>query len=321
MPKPKDRPPHTTRRWVFRICGSLVHLLLWFLRTTSPERFQRIARPVVRLILKAAVPSRRLTGLIDAAFGDSLDDSAKLDLAEKVKRQCADAAVDSLLHIGYPERLRDILHIQGLENLDRALIRRHGVIALGFHLGNFLLVGGALMLRGYSIHCLFRFLDDERFMKLILRHSRSFFSTLIPSIPRRDAVKKILTVLRQNQTVLILGDNLKRGEVETRLFDRPVRSARGPVSLALRSGATVLPMYLIRNDVGGLELVIEDELKLIRSGDLQVDLQVNTDRIMERLESLIRRYPDQWYWLTAEIPLRDPELSTKGVTCHPGGRW
>ncbi len=313
MPKPIDRPPHTTRRWLFRVCGSLAHLLLWFLRTTSPVRFERIARPVIRLFLKVAIPSRRLTGLIGAAFGDSLDTSAKLDLAKKVKRQCADAAVDSLLHIGYPERLRDILHIQGLEHLDRALARGHGVIALGFHLGNFLLVGGALMPRGYSIHCLFRFLDDVKFMELILRHSRSFFSTLIPSMPRRVAVKKILTALRQNHTVLILGDNLKRGEVETRLFDRPVRSARGPASLALRSSATILPMYLIRNDVGGLELVIEDELELIRSGNLQADLQVNTDRIMGRLESLIRRYPDQWYWLTAKIPLKDDELSTKEV--------
>ena len=313
MPPPREGPQRATQWLFFRGCGGLARVLLRLMRMTSPERFGRLARPVVRLFLSVAVSRRRLVAVMDAAFGESWDKAAKLGLARDVQRQGADAAVDSLLHIGHPERLRDTLRVRGLEHLDAALGRGHGVIALSFHLGNFLLVGGGLGLRGYSIQCLFRFLDDEKFMELVLRHSRSFFAGLIPSIPRRDAVRKILAVLRDNQTVLILGDNLKRGEVETRLFGRPVRSARGPVSLALRSGAAVLPVYLIRNDAGGLELVVEEEMQLTRTGDLHADVQVNTDRIMERLETLIRRYPDQWYWLTARIPPRDEAFPSREV--------
>ena len=313
MSKPGNRPQRTTQWLFFRVCGGLLHVLFRVLRTTSPEGFRRFARPVVRLVLSLALSRRRLVTVMDAAFGASWAPATKLGLARGVQRQCAEAAVDSLLHLGHPERLRGVLRVRGLEHLDAALAKGHGVIALGFHLGNFLLVGAGLGLRGYSIHCLFRFLDDERFMDVVLRHSRAFFAGLIPSMPRRDAVGKILAVLRDNQTVLILGDNLKRGEVETRLFGRPVRSARGPVSLALRSGAAVLPVYLIRNDSGELELVIEEELKLARTGDLHADLQANTDRIMECLEALIRRYPDQWYWLTAKIPPRRGALSPKEV--------
>lgn len=320
MPKPGDRPRPTTRPWFFRICCGLLHILLRLLRTTSPERFQRLARPVVRLFLAAAVSRRRLAAVMDAAFGDSWDEAARLRLARDVQRQCADAVVDSLLHIGHPERLGETLRVRGLDHLDAALSRGHGVIALGFHLGNFLLVGGALGLRGYSIHCLFRFVDDEKFMDVALRHSPSFFAGLIPSMPRRDAVRKILAVLRDNQIVLILGDNLKRGEVETRLFGRPVRSARGPVSLALRSGAAVLPVYLVRNEAGGLELVVEEALELTRTGDLQADLQANTDHIMELLEALVRRYPDQWYWLTAKIPPRDQGLSPNRADWSHAGK-
>ena len=296
------RPQRATRWLFFRVMGGLVHFLIGVVRRTSPERFRRFARPVVRLFLAAAVSRRRLVEVMDAAFGESWSGAAKLELAGDVKRQCAEAVVDSLLHIGHPERLRDTLRIRGTEHLDAALKRGRGVIALGFHLGNFLLVGAGLGLHGHSVHCLFRFLDDRKFNDLVLSGSGCFFAGLIPSIPRRDAVGKILAVLRDNRTVLILGDNLKRGEVETRLFGRPVRSARGPVSLALRSGAAVLPVYVIRNDAGGLELVVEEEMKLTRSGDLHADVQANTDRIMERLETLVRRYPDQWYWLTARIP-------------------
>lgn len=302
MPKPGDRPQRVGQWLFFRVCGGLIRLLLRLVRTASPERFGRVARPVVRLFLAVAVSRRRLLAVMDAALGDSWTPGARLRLARDVQRRCADMVVDSLLHIGRPERLPEVLSVRGLEHLDAALSRGHGVIALSFHLGNFLLVGAGLGLHGYPVHCLYRYLDDRKFNDLVLNGSGCFFAGVIPSIPRREAVGKILAVLRDNRTVLILGDNLKRGEVETRLFGRPVRSARGPVSLALRSGAAVLPVYVIRNDAGGLELVVEEEMKLTRSGDLHADVQANTDRIMERLETLVRRYPDQWYWLTARIP-------------------
>ncbi len=306
-------PLPTRHRVFFRVCTGLVHVLLWLLRRTSAERFGRFARPVVRTFVSLAVSRRRMTAIMDAAFGESCAPATKRGLAKGVQRQCADGIVDCLIHVGHPERLRGIVRIRGIDHLDAALRRGRGVIALGFHFGNFLLLGAALGLQGYAVHCLFRFLEDERFMELVRRHSRRFFAGLIPSIPARDAARKILAVLGGNDVVLILGDSLKRGELETRLFGRPVRSSRGAASLAIRSGAAVLPMHLVRGYAGEPELVIEEEMEMVRTGDLRRDVQANTDRFMERLEDLVRRYPDQWHWLTARIPPRDEALPPKGV--------
>ena len=310
MPPPTRHPP---RALFFRVCAGLARVLLRLLRRMSAERFGRLARPVVRTFVSLAVSRRRMTAVMDAAFGESCAPATKRGLAKGVQRQCADGIVDCLIHVGHPERLRGMVRVRGLEHLDAALRRGRGVVALGFHFGNFLLLGAALGLRGYTVHCLFRFLEDERFMELVLDHSRRFFAGLIPSIPARDAVRKILTVLRGNDVVLILGDSLKRGEIETWLFGRPVRSSRGAASLAIRSGAAVLPVYLVRGYDGGLELVVEEEMEMVRTGDLRRDVQVNTDRFMERLEDLVRRYPDQWYWLTARIPPGDEAPPPEGV--------
>jgi len=71
--------------------------------------------------------------------------------------------------------------------------------------------------------------------------------------------------------------------------------------LALRSGAALVPLYLIRNYQGGMDLIIEPEITLGRNGRLSEDITHNTHQIVGYLENLIRRYPDQWNWLTVRM--------------------
>ena len=52
---------------------------------------------------------------------------------------------------------------------------------------------------------------------------------------------------------------------------------------------------------GGMELVIEREIEMTRNGSLANDIAQDTQRAVSYLESLIRRYPDQWNWLTVRM--------------------
>jgi KDO2-lipid IV(A) lauroyltransferase len=136
---------------------------------------------------------------------------------------------------------------------------------------------------------------------IIERHLSSFHQRVIPSRPRRLAARRVLEALKRNEIVFILGDNLKKGKVETFFFGQRVPSPRGPVSLARRSGAPLVPMYLIRNYHGGLQLIIEPELLLIGNGNVYEDILSHTRQVVRHLESLIGRYPDQWNWLTVRM--------------------
>ena len=289
------------RALIYRVWEGLWRFLVQVLRVTPPDRFKRLFTPILTPLVRCAVPRRRIVAVMDAAFGDSYTPAAKRGLARGVQQRIVENVLDCLVQMGYPERLRGVLDIQGQENLDAALAKGRGVIALSFHLGNFVLLSAAMGAAGCPVHTLIRFLDDERLNKLLLQHSRAFFTELMPSLPRREAVRKILGTLRNNGAVMMLADNLKRGELETTLFGRPVRTARGFVSLALRTGAPVLPVYLVRGRSGRLQLVIEPEMEMVRTGEMGADLAANTDRIMRLLEELVRRYPDQWYWLTVKL--------------------
>jgi lauroyl/myristoyl acyltransferase len=69
------------------------------------------------------------------------------------------------------------------------------------------------------------------------------------------------------------------------------------VSLALRTGAAVVPACIVRQADDSLRLVIEPELELERGERNAEAIRENTVRITRWLERLLRSYPEQWNWM------------------------
>jgi KDO2-lipid IV(A) lauroyltransferase len=283
--------------WCFRLMAQAL----------PPRAFRWVARPVLGFLIAAVVPKGRIIKNLTAAFGETYSPASKRGLAKGVQEHFVKNLIDCFFQLRFSGYTRQVVAIQGRENLEAALAKRKGIIALGAHIGNFVLVGTRLGSEGLPFHTLFRLPKDKGIQSLIKNHMDNFSQKIIPSSPKRTAVVSILQTLRQNGIVFILADNLRSGKVQTQLFGQRVRTSRGPVSLALRSGAPVLPVYLIRSYTGDLRLVIEPEIPLMRSASLAADIVANTFHVAARLEQLIRRYPDQWNWLT--VRMRGPHDS------------
>ena len=291
-----------TLAWLLHRClEGIFFIYLGFFRLLPLILFRRLLRPVLKIIISLVIPRRRIVKNINAAFGETYSGATKNGLAKGVQEHFVTTLLDCFLQLADPEHARRNVAVEGLENLRAALAKGNGVIALGAHIGNFVLVGTRLAMEGYPVSTLFRLPADTRLKDIIERHLPSFHQQVIPSQPRRAAVRRVLKALKHNEIVFILGDNLKVGKVQTFLFGQRVHTPRGPATLALRSGAAVVPMYLIRNYRGGLQLVIEPEILLIRNGNVYEDVTGNTRQIVRYLESLIARYPDQWNWLTVRM--------------------
>ncbi|HEY1375078.1 MAG TPA: hypothetical protein VGH50_21575 [Candidatus Binatia bacterium] len=308
-----------SRRAADRLAYRAIELLFvafrFFIRCLPADTFRRLAAPAVGLVVRILIPRRRIVKNLHAAFGRSYSAATKAGLARGVQDNFARGVMDCFLQLADPERARRKIAIEGIEHLEAALAKGNGVIALGAHIGNFVLVGTRLGMESYSVSTLFRVPDDERLRALIERHLRFFHQQVIPSRPRRPAIRAMAEKLKRNEIVFILGDNLKQGKVEGSLFGRRVYTPRGPASLALRTGAALVPMYLVRNYNGKLTLMIEPELLLIRNGSVYEDVSGNTRRIVGYLERLIGRYPDQWNWLTVRMrknPRAEAEQSAQG---------
>lgn len=201
-----------------------------------------------------------------------------------------------LMHVP-KERIVAAVAIEGEEHLKRALAKGKGVIALSAHLGNFTILGPRLAATGYSFTALIKQPRDRRFAKVMDDYRAQVGVATISAKPRREAARGVLKALRANHIVLVIADEFKSGGVPVDFFGIPSLAPRGPATLALRTGAATVPMFVTRDGADRLTLFIEPEIELVQTGDLERDVTENTVLFTRYLEALIRRYPDQWNWL------------------------
>lgn len=116
------------------------------------------------------------------------------------------------------------------------------------------------------------------------------------------AASKSLRALHAGRVLCLLSDRVVGGTpgVKVELFGAPAFLPAGPVTLALRTGAPLLPCAVYfgagAGATGHLALV-EEPLTLPRKGRLRDDIQAGTQLLAERLEVLIKQAPTQWHMM------------------------
>ena len=195
--------------------------------------------------------------------------------------------------------LRSEIAVAGREHLDAALAKGNGVILLSGHLGNFFLIGTRLALEGYPLHVVVNQPSHGQFAKLMDDYRLKVRQKTIHARPRPEAVRELARVLRSNGLALLIADEYRTGSgILVPFFGRSVLARRGPATLALRTGAAVVPTYLVRGAERQLQLIIEPELELVRRERNKAEIRENTLRMTQWLERTVRAYPDQWNWMT-----------------------
>jgi KDO2-lipid IV(A) lauroyltransferase len=117
-------------------------------------------------------------------------------------------------------------------------------------------------------------------------------------IYKKGALPDMRQALRRNEIVGLLVDQSRRKEsVEVNFFGHRVPATPAAAFLGLRCKSPVLPIFCIREISGQLTIHVDEPLDLKWSGDLRADVQANTQLINDAVEKMIRRYPEQWFWL------------------------
>jgi KDO2-lipid IV(A) lauroyltransferase len=79
-------------------------------------------------------------------------------------------------------------------------------------------------------------------------------------------------------------------------FGYPVPSFKGPMVLAMRTGATILPGFIVYDKGWRHKLFIEKPFSVETTGNQERDIADNLARLMKLIEEYIERYPEQWWW-------------------------
>jgi len=230
------------------------------------------------------------------AYGHEKDPREMRLVAKKVFKNLAQI----LFEIGWSLKLADkdfdrFFSIDGLANLGAAYEKGRGVIILTGHLGNWELLAIIFKMIGYPTSFVYRPLDSSPVNGFFEAYRTRFDGKLIPA---KWSIGRILRSLRQGELVgILLDQNVAWYEgVFVDFFGRPACTNKGMALLALKTGAPVVPMFLVREGLG-FRAEIGKEIPMVKTGDMTQDLEANTQQYNDVIEAFVRRYPDQWFWV------------------------
>ncbi len=195
------------------------------------------------------------------------------------------------------EKLLAKVEIEGRSHLEAALRQGKGIIFLLGHIGNWELLGCMARVLGNNLIALARPLKKNRWLDRFIGDVRR--SSGLHVLSTKRAARQVVSALRRNKMVGILIDQReKRAEgVGVDFFGQNASTTPASAFFALKTGAVVIPVYSIRLKGGKHRIVAEPPVELIVTGNKAEDIRINTQRHTKVLESIIRRFPDQWFWI------------------------
>ncbi len=223
--------------------------------------------------------------------------SEKKEIARDFFIFMAQTSFELLHFLENPEQLKGI-RIEGREYLDKALEKGKGIIILTAHLGNFPLMSLKLAKEGYPVHFVTRPMRDEKASDYIHKLRTDAGVKTIFSYPRRECVQGILGALRSNELVVIQMDqNFGTGGVWVNFFGKLAATPVGPITLALRTKAAVVPAYIIKEAMGKHCIKIFPEEDLILTEDKDETVLLNAIKFTRIIEGWVREATYQWGWI------------------------
>lgn len=187
------------------------------------------------------------------------------------------------------ENIHDIVKVRGLENMRNAFRKGKGVIGLTAHLGNWELGGVVTALLGFSINVVALSHENTRINRLFVNQRAT---KGVRVIPVGSGAAEYISVLKKNQIIGLVGDRLTSDAgIEVKFFNKQALVPRGPAVLSLRTGAPIVPSFMIRTPKDKFDFIYEEPIDPANFRNVE-DV---TRRIISILERYIREYPSQWF--------------------------
>ena len=219
---------------------------------------------------------------------------------KKIARQVFINLMQVVFEIGWSLKLKESqfaehFKIDGYHHIKSAYEKGRGVLALTAHFGNWeLLTIIAAMIR-FPLNIVVRPLDFKPLDHFIFNLRTRYGGKIIP---KQRSFRTIIKCLNRGEMVALLMDqNVDWYEgVFVDFMGHRACTNKGLALLALKTGAPVIPVFMIR-EKKGFRAEFGPEIPTLKTGDKQKDVEMNTREYNRVIENIIRRYPDQWFWI------------------------
>ena len=199
-----------------------------------------------------------------------------------------------------PEEIRRRLRIEGRHHIDTALAAGRGAIFASPHIGNWDAGGAWLAASGYPATAVVERLRPAELYERFAAYRRALGLELLPLDDGSETLRGVIRALRNGRLACLVCDrDLTGGGLEVRLFGARAVMPGGPATIALKTGAPLLPCTVYHDRrPGHWRAVVHPPLRPEPSGDTRKDTLALTQRLATEFETLIAADPVQWHVLS-----------------------
>ena len=170
-----------------------------------------------------------------------------------------------------------------------------GFVQLSSHVGNYEMVGYSLV----SPKRINALVFGGETATVMQNRALLFGETNVQMVPVSEDLSHIFALnnaLADGEIASLPGDRILGSQktVECRFFDAPALFPAGPFTLAVQRDVPILCVFVMKEGRRKYQVVLE-RLPEPGGATKQERVQTLADAYAATLESVVRRYPDQWY--------------------------
>jgi KDO2-lipid IV(A) lauroyltransferase len=249
---------------------------------------------LVGLLLYAALPLRRKIVTVQMRTALGMEDIRSLVV--KVFMNQGEILVDTVRYAYLnDEEIKGRITVESREHLDEALASGRGLMMITGHIGNWEILSHLPRLMGIQFCVMADVRKDARLESIIDGIRSRSGATILP--PKGKALM-LIKELRKGHTIGVIIDQRgrRRDGLFCDAFGLPAPTNPAPAFIAVKGEAMVLPVYAIRED-RGFRIRFDKPVDARSFGQGEAAIQDLSDFMQAWVTSVVRRYPDQWFWL------------------------
>lgn len=192
--------------------------------------------------------------------------------------------------------------VVGLENITNARDAGTGAIYALPHMGNWEAAAPVSVSEGMPVVAVAEVLPNQRITDWFTQMRGEFGIEIVLATGRVEVMRRLEEAIAANKAVALLSDrDLKGKGVEVEFFGERTTLPPGPATLAIRTGAPLLPVGCYFKE-GGYKVEIRPPLPVPEEGTKTERVAALTQKLAAEMEDLIRQAPQQWHLVVPNWP-------------------
>ena len=192
----------------------------------------------------------------------------------------------------FRKRARDIPFTgEGVAALEEAKAENRPIILITGHFGNYDAPRAALIERGYRVGGLYIPMANGYFNDRYVKAISSIGTPIFERSRSGKGQKEMVRFLKSGGAVGLVADHFMGHGVPIEFLGHPAKTTLNPSKMAVKYDALLVPIYGLRLEDGiSFDIIVDEPIP-------HGDPVTMTKAANASLERLVRRHPEQWFWV------------------------